>query len=105
METMVEAFYAPKWVWIHKTHWYTNKESRERGAIKLQYNRAYPNAEDIRVMVKKAIAQEHNSMFYQCAVLQLLQEEKDTHQLKFFFRQRWMPVSLHTVAYIAYCIL
>lgn len=53
-----------------------------------QYNRAYyPNPEDIRVMVKKAIAQERNSMFDQGAVLQLLQEEKDTHQLKFFFRQ------------------
>ena len=53
-----------------------------------QYNRAYyPNAEDIRVMVKKAITQERSSLFDQGAVLQLLQEEKETHQLKFFFRQ------------------
>lgn len=53
-----------------------------------QYNRAYyPNAEDVRVMVKKAIAQERNSMFDQGAVLQLLEEEKKSHQLNFFFRQ------------------
>ena len=33
------------------------------------YNRVYyPNAEDIRVTVKKAVAQEHNSMFDQGTV-------------------------------------
>ena len=53
-----------------------------------QYNRAYyPNPDDIRVMVKRVIAQERNSHFDQGAVLQLLQEEKEKQQLKFFFRQ------------------
>ena len=53
-----------------------------------QYKRAYyPNPHDIRVMVKRLIAQERNSHFDQGAVLQFLQEEKEKHQLKFFFRQ------------------
>ena len=40
-----------------------------------EYNRAYyPTNEDVRVMVKKAITREHNSLFDQEAVLQLLQE-------------------------------
>lgn len=53
-----------------------------------QYNRAYyPNAEDIRVMVKRTIMKERSSLFDQGAVLQLLQEEKDKNELNFFFRQ------------------
>ena len=52
------------------------------------YNRAYyPNAEDIRVMVKKAIIAERNSQFNQVAVLHLLCEEKDKHQLNYFFHE------------------
>ena len=50
-----------------------------------QFKRAYyPNPHDIRVMVKRVIAQERNSHFDQGAVLQLLQEEKEKQQLKFF---------------------
>ena len=63
----------------------------ETGVIDKQpslYNRAYyPNAEDIRVMVKKAIIAERNSQFDQAAVLHLLCEEKDKHQLNYFFRE------------------
>ena len=39
------------------------------------YNRGYyPTVEDIRVMVKKAIARERNSLFDNKAVVQLLKE-------------------------------
>ena len=52
------------------------------------YNRAYyPTAEDVRVMVKKAITRERNSLFDQEAVLQLLQDEQARNGLKYFFRQ------------------
>ena len=55
------------------------------GVITSDYNRAYyPTAEDIRVMVKKAIARERNSLFDQEAVLQLL---KEGNGLKYYFRQ------------------
>ncbi len=51
------------------------------------YNRAYyPNAEDVRVMVQKAIAQECNSLFDQDAVIALLQSEEVKLGLKFYFR-------------------
>ena len=53
-----------------------------------EYNRAYyPTAEDVRVMVKKAITRERNSLFDQEAVLQLLQDEQAKNGLKYFFRQ------------------
>ena len=52
------------------------------------YNQAYyPTAEDIRVMVKKAIAREWNSLFDQEAVLQLLKEEQARNGLKYYCRQ------------------
>ena len=63
----------------------------ETGVIDKQpslYNRAYyPTAEDVRVMVKKAITQEQNSQFDQGAVLHLLNEESDKNQLNFYFRE------------------
>ena len=50
------------------------------------YNRAYyPTAEDVRVMVKKAITQERNSLFDQEAVLQFLQEAQARNGLKYYF--------------------
>ena len=52
------------------------------------YNRAYyPTAEDVRVMVKKAITRERNSLFDQEAVLQLLQDEQARNGLKYLFCQ------------------
>jgi len=48
------------------------------------YNRPYyPTAEDVRVMVKKAITRECNSLFDQEAVLQLLQDEQARNGLKY----------------------
>ena len=38
-------------------------------------------------MVKKAITREHNSLFDQEAVLQLLQEAQATNGLKYYFRK------------------
>ena len=53
-----------------------------------EYNRAYyPTNEDVRVMVKKAITRERNSLFDQEAVLQLLQKAQATNGLKYYFRQ------------------
>ena len=61
------------------------------------FNRAYcPNAEDVRIMVKKAIIQERNSQFDQGAVLHLLREEKDKNQLNFFFREYKMASNKYT---------
>ena len=52
------------------------------------YHQAYyPTAENFRVMVKKAITQERNSLFDQEAVLQFLQEAQVRNGLKYYYRR------------------